>query len=131
MLHEIAIKASEGLKKGVAHSANGTEILVDGKPFHGIASIYTSHAVDEIPEVTMTVYPSRCDVETCANLKLMVDINSIRTAIECIQFQMKIDPDFRNGVRKNIEDVLEEHAHKYIKSEKLSEEILNRVFRLD
>ena len=131
MLHEIAIKAPEGLKKGVVHSANGTEILVDGKPFYGIVSIYTSHAVDEIPEVTMTVRPSMCNVETCADLKLMVDINSIRTAIECIQFQMKIDPDFRNGVRKNIEDVLEEHAHKYIKSEKLSEEILNRVFGLD
>lgn len=131
MLHRIQIKSPISHDNGVAHTANGTEVLVDGKPFHGIKSIYTDHAVDELPRVTMTILPSVCDVETSAELKLMVDVNSVKTAIECIQFQMNLDPDFREGVRKNIEDVLEEHAHKYVKSEKLSEEILNRVFGLD
>ena len=131
MLHKIEIKSPESYDNGVAHTANGTKVLVDGKEFHGITTIYTEHSVDCVPEVTMTVCPSALDVETCADLKLMVDVACIKTAIECIQFQMKIDPEFRNDVRKNIEDVLEEHAHKYVKSEKLSEEILNRVFGLD
>lgn len=131
MLHRIQIKSPISHDNGVAHTANGTEVLVDGKPFHGIKSIYTDHAVDELPRVTMTILPSVCDVETSAELKLMVDVDSVKTAIECIQFQMNLDPDFREGVRKNIEDVLEEHAHKYVKSEKLSEAILNRVFGLD
>lgn len=130
MFHEIAIKAPE-YHDSKAHTANGTRILVDGKELHGIKSIYTDHAIDEVPQVTMTILPSVCDVETCANLKLMVDVDSVVTAIQCIQFQMSLDPDFREGVRKNIEDVLEEHAHKYIKSQKLSEGILNRVFGLD
>lgn len=131
MLHRIQIKSPISHDNGLAHTANGTEVLVDGKLMHGITSIYTEHSVDSIPEVTMFVYPSVCDVETSAELKLMVDVDSVSTAIQCIQFQMNLDPDFREGVRKNIEDVLEEHAHKYVKSEKLSEEILNRVFGLD
>lgn len=130
MLHEITIKSPKP-NDGLARTANGTEVLIDGNVFHGIASIYTDHSVDEVPQVTMTVLPSRLDIQTCADLKLMVDVDSIRTAIECIQFQLKIDPEFRDSVREGIEDVLEEHSHKYIKSEKLSKEILDRVFGLD
>lgn len=131
MLHKIEIKSPDPYNDGRPHTTAGTKVLVDGKEFHGITSICTDHTVDCLPEISIVVRPSACDVETCAELKLMVDVDSIKTAIECIQFQMRIDPDFRNDVRKNIEDVLEEHAHKYIKSEKLSEEILNRVFGLD
>lgn len=131
MLHKIEIKSPDSYDNGAPHIANGTKVLVDGKKFQGIKSIYTDHSIDCVPEVTMTVCPSVLDVETCADLNLLVDVDCIKTAIECIQFQMKVDPEFRNDVRKNIEDVLEEHAHKYIKSEKLSEEILNRVFGLD
>lgn len=131
MFHKIEIKSPDSYDDGRPHTVAGTKVLVDGKEFHGITSIYTDHSVDSVPEVSMVIHPSAYDVETCAELKLMVDVDSIKTAIECIQFQMKIDPDFRNDVRKNIEDVLEGHAHKYIKSQKLSEEILNRVFGLD
>lgn len=131
MLHKIEIKSPDPYDDGRPYTAAGTKVLVDGKEFHGITSIYTDHSVGSVPEISMVIHPSVCDVETSAELKLTVDVDSIKTAIECIQFQMKIDLDFRNDVRKNIEDVLEEHAHKYIKSEKLSEEILSRVFGLD
>lgn len=131
MLHKIEIKSPDPYDDGRLHAVAGTKVLVDGKEFHGITSICTDHSVGSVPEISMVIHPSACDVETCAELNLTVDVDSIKTAIKCIQFQMKIDPDFRNDVRKNIEDVLEEHAHKYIKSEKLSEEILSRVFGLD
>lgn len=131
MLHKIEIKSPDPYDDGRPHTVTGAKILVDGKEFHGITSIYTDHSVGSVPEISMVIHPSVCDVGTCAELNLTVDVDSVKTAIECIQFQMKIDPDFRNDVRKNIEDVLEEHAHKYIKSEKLSEEILKRVFGLD
>lgn len=131
MLHKIEIKSPDPYDDGRPHTVAGTKVLVDGKEFHGITSICTDHSAGSVPEISMVIHPSVCDVETCAELNLTVDVDSIKTAIECIQFQMKIDPDFRNDVRKNIEDVLEGHAHKYIKSERLSEEILNRVFGLD
>lgn len=125
MFHKIEIKAPESYDDSNAHIANGTIVLVDGREFHGVKSIDTRHAVDEIPEVEMVVIPSRCNIEMCAELNLRVDVESIGDAISCIQFTIKLDDDFRNGILTGIADVLQnEHDN-------LPEKIMNRVFGLD
>lgn len=132
MLHEITIKPRIP-SDGLAHTANGTEVLVDGKPFHGITSVYTDHVVDEVPRVSMTILPSKCDVETCADLNLRVDIDTVQQAIKCIQFALRLDDELYGGVINSVESVLNE-LHKPIFRDgysELAKAITDRVFGLD
>lgn len=130
MLHEITIKP-QAPHDGLAHTSYGTEILVDGKPFHGITSIYTDHTVGEVPEVTMTILPSRCEVETCAELNLQIDIDTVKTAIQCLQLALRLEDELKGGVIKSVESVLREESVIGINHAELAEKITDRVFGLD
>lgn len=129
MLHEITIKPHAPYD-GLAHTS-GTEILVDGKPFRGITSIYTDHTAGEIPKVTMTILPSRCEVETCAELNLQIDIDTVKTAIQCLQFALQLEDELKGGVIKSVESVLREESVIGINHAELAEKITDRVFGLE
>ena len=101
------------------------KVYVDDHELDGVTSIQTSHSVDELPYVNLVLEPLRADVETLAEVDLQMDITTVQTAISCIQFTIKLDDDFRNGILTGIDDVLQnEHDN-------LPEKIINRVFGLD
>ena len=103
------------------------EVTIDGEPIHGVQSIQTSHAVDEIPYVDITIF-ANAEVETFAEIGLRMDINCVQEAIKCLVFSMKLDPDLKNGVKISVESVLRENM---IDRPELAEAIVNRVFGLE
>ena len=105
------------------------EVYVNDKQLCGVTSIQTSHDVNEPPYVCITVLPERADIETLATLDMKVDVDSVQTAIGCIQFALRLDDDLKNGVLFGIDDVLHTELGEYKPG--LAEKIMNRVFGLD
>lgn len=102
------------------------KVYLDDMPIRA-SSIQTSHAVDEIPYVDITI-PAYSEVETFAEIGLRMDINCVQEAIKCLVFSMKLDPDLKNGVKMSVESVLRENM---IDRPELAEAIVNRVFGLE
>lgn len=119
MLHNVKIMPTD--KHGHC------KVYLDDMPIHGVRSIQTSHAVDEMPYVDITIYAD-AEVETFAEIGLRMDINCVQEAIKCLVFSMKLDPDLKNGVKMSVESVLRENM---IDRPELAEKIVNRVFGLE
>lgn len=102
------------------------EVWVDDRKLSGVTGINTYHAVDELPEVDIELSPLRADIETLAELEMHLSVDDIQSAISCIQFNLHLDKDFRDGVISGINDVLNNHTEGDI-----AEQIMNRVFGLD
>lgn len=75
----------------------GTRIFADGIEIHGVRSIDYHLGVNEISTITMEIIPERCNLTGLSDLELTVDIDSLHTAIKCIQFEMKLNTEFRNA----------------------------------
>ena len=103
------------------------EVTIDGEQIHGVRSIQTSHAANEMPYADITIL-ANAEVETFAEIGLRMDINCVQEAIKCLVFSMKLDPDLKNGVKMSVESVLRENM---IDRPELAEAIVNRVFGLD
>ena len=101
------------------------KVYVDDHELDGVTSIQTSHSVGELPYVNLVLEPIRANIETLAETDLRMDITTVQTAISCIQFTIRLDEDFRNGILTGIADVLQNEQ------DNLPEKIMNRVFGLD
>ena len=85
------------------------EVYVDDIRIKGVTRLATLHEVDSIPEVDMTIHPSVIDTEALSKLHLHVDVEDLRSAIKCIQLELKLNDDFRNGIKSGIDSVLRDY----------------------
>lgn len=84
-----------------------TEITLDGEVLKGVTHIGYDHAVDGLPEVTITMYPSFALEQLC---KVTVDIpvDTLDQALQCIAFYGQLDENFRKAARMKFSQLLDE-----------------------
>lgn len=116
MLHNVKITPRKG--------SCVYDVQIDGKDIPGVDAINTHIQSGYLPSVRLGMMAIP-DIEVCAEVSMSMDVDTIQTAIKCIQFNIRLDEDFRNGILTGIADVLQnEHDN-------LPEKIMNRVFGLD
>lgn len=120
MLHNVKIVSLD--------DAGHCEIYVDDHKLSGVTGINTYHAVGEVPEVDIELSPLRADISTLAELEMHISIDDIQSAISCIQFNLKLDKDFREAVLYGINNVINNSTDT---EGDIAEQIMNRIFGLD
>ena len=106
----------------------GTHVYLGSTEIHGIRSIAYDLSMDSVAEVTLGIVPERCNVNVLANLGLNVDIDSLTTAIKCIQFEMQLNSDFKDSVRASVLSALSEIDFSKDTLGEAADKILERVF---
>ena len=106
----------------------GTHVFLGGTELHGVRSIDYSVSVNEAPTVDLEIVPERCNVNALANLGLSIDIDSLTTAIKCIQFEMQLNSDFKDAVRASVLSALSEIDFKKDTLSKAADLLIDRIF---
>ena len=103
----------------------GTKVHLDNKEIHGVRAI--SYDIDAASTgcVELEIIPERCDIDVLADVGITVDIDSLHTAIKCIQLELQLNDDFREATTDSIRSVLYENG---ISSDGIAEAILDRIF---
>lgn len=109
-------------------SGVGTRVFLGGEELHGVRSIDYSVSVNEVPTVDLEIIPERCNVNALASLGLSIDIDSLTTAIKCIQFEMMLDSDFKDAVRASVLSALSEIDLTKDNLSKAADMIIDRIF---
>lgn len=103
----------------------GTHVYIGGTEIHGVRSIDYSCSVNEVPTVDLDIIPERCNINVLADLGLSVDIDSLTTAIKCIQFEIRLNEDFRKSLEQSIHSALLDNG---IASETIAKRLVDQVF---
>ena len=106
----------------------GTHVYLGGTEIHGIRSIAYDLSMNSVAEVTLGIVPERCNVNVLADLGLTVDIDSLTTAIKCIQFEMMLNSDFKDSVRASVLSALSEIDFTETTLSKAADMIIDRIF---
>lgn len=109
-------------------TGTGTVIKIDGREMRGVTSAFYSASVGEIPVVTLNIIPEIANIDDMAEIGLDVDINSVRSAIGCIQMEIRLNTDFAEAIKASIRSVITEVGTKSIPDDEFAERIMNRVF---
>lgn len=109
-------------------SGVGTHVFLGGTELHGVRSVDYSVSVSEVPTVGLEIIPERCNVNALASLGLNIDIDSITTAIKCIQFEMQLNSDFKDAVRESVLSALSEIDFAETTLSKAADMIIDRIF---
>lgn len=109
-------------------SGVGTIIKIDGRKMRGVTSTFYSASVGEIPMVTLNIVPEIANIDDMAEVGLDVDIDSVRSAIGCIQMEIRLNTDFAEAIKASIRSVITEVGTKSIPDDEFAERIMNRVF---
>jgi len=109
-------------------SGVGTHVFLGGTELHGVRSVDYSVSVGEVPTVDLSIIPERCNINVLADLGLTVDIDSLTTAIKCIQFEMQLNSDFKDSVRASVLSALSEIDFTETTLSKAADMIIDRIF---
>ena len=109
-------------------SGVGTRVFLGGTELHGVRSVDYSVSVNEVPTVDLSIIPERCNINILADLGLSVDIDSLTTAIKCIQFEMMLNSDFKDSVRASVLSALSEIDFTETTLSKAADRIIDRIF---
>lgn len=104
----------------------GTLVSIDDKEIHGVRSIDYHIGVDELSTIALEIVPERCNLTDFGDVELTVDIDSLHTAIKCIQFEMKLNEDFRDAVVASARSALADC--KVENSNEAAKAVVDRIF---
>ena len=120
-LHDITI--CQGQASGV-----GTTVFMDGSEIHGVRGISYDVLVGKAPIINLEIIPGKCNLNAYADLGITVDIDSLTTAIKCIQFEMQLNSDFKDAVRASVLSALSEIDFTETTLDKAADLIIDRIF---
>ena len=122
MFHDLAIKGHPGRYK----------VYLNGEEISGVRSADIHYGVDELPELILNIYPGESNLEGLRRIGVEIEAESVREAIKCLQFTMKLDDDFRHGVIASTKSVIDEIRDKnqtdVINDYDLARAIVDRIF---
>ena len=102
-------------------SLNGTEIK-------GIRSLEVHYDIHELPTASLEMY-SGADLDQLVDIGVDLHPESLQECIKGIQFELKVDDDFRKAMMVGIVDVLRSDRHRdEVPTDVLAERIFNMVF---
>lgn len=118
MYHEVEIKQDR-------LTPTGTEIYIDGIKVDGVRSVKYKISADEVPQITLEIIPKACNIDTLNSVDLTVDVDSLQTAIECIQFEARLNDTFRKSLEEDIHSILLDNG---IASTELAKRLVSQIF---
>ena len=104
----------------------GTLVSIDDKEIHGVRSVDYHIGSNELSTITLEIVPERCNLTDIGDVELTVDIDSLYTAIKCIQFEMKLNKEFKDAVIASARSALADC--KVENSEEIAKAVVDRIF---
>ena len=122
MLHDLSIKGHPGRY----------QVYLDDEEINGVRSADIYYGVDRLPELILNIIPNEADLNGLCRIGVEIEAESVREAIKCLQFTMKLDDDFRKGVIASTKSVIDEIRDKnqtdVINDYDLASAIVDRIF---
>lgn len=103
----------------------GHKVYSDGQELDYIRSVDVEICVGEIPTVTVE-FASAFAFDELANLECVLHPDTITECIKGIQFEMRMDDEFRQSVKDSILSAIKEQT--WETADDLAESIMERVF---
>lgn len=103
----------------------GHKVYSDGQELNYIRSIDVDICVGEVPTVTIE-FASAFAFDEIAQLECVLHPDSITECVKGIQFEMRMDPEFRQAVKDSILSAITDSD--WESADGLADAILERVF---
>ena len=111
---------------------HNNEIMVDDMKISGVRSINLFLSAESIPVADVEIeLDSTADFEGVASTGLRFTADTIKDAIGCIQFAMKLDPEFKRACIASARSAISEYDETEFNATKLAEAIIDRVFNTE
>ena len=107
---------------------HGTKIYADDKEIRGVRSVQYNVSVNEVATVNLEVIPEKCSINDLVDLTLSVEVKNLRTAIKCIQLEMRLNKEFRDAVIASTASALIEHDISEESVTEIAEAVVERIF---
>lgn len=125
MTGKITIESSNGEPRV---TINDTEVAC-------VKSVTTKCAKDEYPETLVRIDGSSVNYDGIANIDCYISTESITDAAKLLQFHLKLDSDFRNGMIASIQSALQEtedeDGYQLMTDRERAAHIMDRIFGLE
>lgn len=107
---------------------DGTKIYADDKEIRGVCSVQYNVSANEVATVNLEAIPEKCSINDLVDLTLSVEVKNLRTAIKCIQLEMRLNKEFRDAVIASTASALIEHDISGESVTDIAEAVVERVF---
>ena len=110
---------------------NEKDVHIDDKQIRGTTDIYYHRDNVSVPYIDLVLDADSCDIEDLAVVDLHINPESVKDAIKVIQFEMKLDAEFRNAfyasARSAIEDIRRKSSTDLIDDYALAKAVIDRI----
>lgn len=100
-------------------------IYANNNELHYVRAIDTHIEVNEIPTVTVE-FVAGTSFDELAQLECVLHPESVLECVKCIQFEMRMEPDFKEAVKQSILSAIRDNDWENL--DRLADAIMDRVF---